>query len=138
MKVNICVFSSVVVGCLFFSASAIAKDPCENLSGMRLEINGNGYEGTTNPYNGLSLQKGQDGSYVFHTSIKMQGEQSDEVEGKCKDRHIVFTRKRTGVFEQIYDGWIFEKGGNKMAGTLSDSGSTRWGWYGSILLLLPR
>ena len=53
MKVNICVFSGVVAGGLFFSASTIAKDLCENLSGMRLVVDGNGYEGTTNqPFKG--------------------------------------------------------------------------------------
>jgi len=135
MKLYYLGFSGLFSASLLFSSTVIGADLCENLHGKRIAVDANGYEGTTW---GVSLKKEQDGSFSFDDVMQMAGESADKVMGRCKDRHIVFTRKREGSFEQVYDGWIFEKGGYKMAGTFSHNGLRQWGWCGSILHPLPR
>ena len=104
---------------------------CEGLEGRHLLIRGNGFEGKTRI---LSLEKRIGDSYLFRTEVTFAGEPTDPMTGECRDRHISFVRKRAGVFEQTYDGWIFERGGKEMAGMITaEGGQTRWGWYGRIV-----
>jgi hypothetical protein len=70
----------------------------------------------------------------------MTNEATDPIEGTCLNRHIEFKRVRSGQFEQIYEGWIFERGGDlpRMAGVFSHNGQKAWGWCGKTGLPQPR
>jgi hypothetical protein len=118
--------------------SSAATDPCANLGSRYLEMHANGYVGTMgSSYSGFNLTLDSTGTYHFNTWIQFPNEQPSSVVGTCKDRHIVFTR--TGShFVQTYDGWIFEVGGNEMAGTFSHNGVEKYGWYAIMQLLEPK
>lgn len=89
------------------------------------------------------LTKNPDGSYSFTDEMKFENEPKDFVVGTIKDRHIVFTRTRTGTgaFVQKYDGWLFQRASDKcvaqMAGTFSHNGSTLYGWCGWLGRISP-
>ncbi len=122
---------NLMFGVMFMSSPAIATDLCEHLEGMRLSINANGYVGITSRDIRISLEKAADNSYIFETELQMINDQPEKITGECKDRHIIFTRKQENL-EQVFDGWIFEKDGYKMAGIFSHNGPKRWGWYGNL------
>jgi hypothetical protein len=141
---NILLFGVVAVFALCFSAQGMGEDKCASLVNNVLSVVGNGFYGSSNLYNGLSVTKQPDGTYVFHATLTMTGEPTDKLDGTCKDRHIQFTRTRTGVFVQKYDGWLFERtyqqghGWQEMAGTITSDGLTKWGWYGWIDSPIPK
>lgn len=130
------IFASVMLVTL---ASAT---PAGDLSKGVLYIVGNGYgPGSTNNYYPIGGTIQADGTLSFSTYIYFPGEQGDQIVGTVKGRHITFTRTRSGVFVQKYDGWVFEKPYQKMdemAGTFSHNGVNQYGWYGWIGYPLPR
>jgi hypothetical protein len=111
-----------------------------------LNVLANGYFGHTDLFypSNLHLTKKPDGSYSFTTGMKFENEQKDDVVGTIENRHIVFTRTRTGTdaFVQKYDGWLFESLRPdlcvaQMAGTFSHNGSTLYGWCGWFVKTRP-
>jgi hypothetical protein len=111
------------------AVSAAAGDPCENLLSSYLELHANGYI-----INNIGIDEGfaytvdSIGTYKLSAAVN-----SDTFVGTCKDRHILFTRTRPGVFVQQYEGWIFEAGGSdEMAGVFSYNGVKKYGWYASM------
>jgi hypothetical protein len=120
-----------VFALLCCSTQAMAADPCLGLQGKSLTLDANGYHATVGP-NGINLVN-QNNTLTFKTTANFTNEPVDPVEGQCKDRHITFTRTRTNVFVQAYDGWIFEQEHAQMAGTYSNNGTaTSRGWYAKM------
>jgi hypothetical protein len=120
-----------VFALLCCSARAMAVDPCLGLQGKSLTLDANGFHATVGP-NGIDLVN-QNNTLTFKTTANFTNEPVDPVQGQCKDRHITFTRTRQGSFVQAYDGWIFEKEGEQMAGTYSNNGqAASRGWYAKM------
>lgn len=138
------VFSVATILAFCTTSSSMAADLCEDLvQSAVLHIVGNGFVGSTDRSRGIVVKKGADGVYTFQDSIGFINEPRDIIEGTCKDRHIVFTRTRTGPggFVQKYDGWLFEKNSQgvlaiaprrEIAGTFSANNCEQWGWYGFL------
>jgi len=123
---------AVLILLLSASTQAMAADLCTTLQGKRLSINGNGYaNGVTGK---IVLQGPQNGTYSFQTTVQFPGEPADKVAGTCKNRRIAFARTRPGSFVQGYDGWIFEKNPNGMAGVFSAHWNLpkQYGWYAQM------
>jgi hypothetical protein len=125
----------VALGLTGFPGVARAADLCEKLTGHKLWVDGNGFQGTTGVLR-LEPPDKAGAPYEFHTALTMTGEPPDPVSGTCKDRHLQFTRSRSGSFVQKYDGWIFEKSTGvptMAAGTFEHGGTPDYGWYAKTL-----
>ena len=133
---------SLLAGAALVPATSMAAtDPCEGLTKYWLTFNGNGYTGSIGLQdNGISTKVDGAGLYQFETTMRAAGEPADKVVGTCKNRHLVFTRTRAGQFTQVYDGWIFEKGGDlrEVAGTFSHNGVSQYGFSAAFQLKVPR
>ena len=117
-------------------------DPAKDLQSSVLVIVANGWgPGHTPIYDRIGGTLQSDGTLSFTTRIQFPGEQWDDIAGTVKDRHIVFTRTRSGSFVQTYNGWFFQKSYQKfgeMAGTFSDDGVNQYGWYGWLESPAPK
>jgi len=123
---------TIIFALLCCSTQAMAADLCASLQGKSLSLDANGYQATIGP-NGIVLTN-QNNIFTFQTTANFTNEPVDPVQGQCKDRHITFTRTRTNVLVQAYDGWIFEKEPSRMAGTYSNNGqATSRGWVATIV-----
>ena len=123
-------FAFLALASIFLSCAPTAmaqrSNSCAQLGNRTLYINANGYEGTLKISGLIPISPG----YKFTARLTIQGEPTDEiVDGRCRNRNVLFTRRRAGAWTQKYDGWILQQGTYGIAGTFSHNGSLQYGWY---------
>lgn len=103
-------------------AKAQSSNTCAQLGSRTLYINANGYEGTLKISGLTPISPG----YKFEAQLTLEGGPTEQiVEGRCRNRNVLFTRKSAN---QNYSGWILGRGTYGIAGTFSYNG-LQYGWY---------
>jgi hypothetical protein len=124
----------------FTPERAEATIACKDLHLHTLSINANGSTGwiswgvatETSPGSGSFSATG-------HATFPGGPAGGDPVTATCKGRHLTFTRTRSGVFTQIYSGWMYSATNSlAIAGDFSHNSTEKtYGWCGSFELPPP-
>jgi hypothetical protein len=123
--------AAVLAFCALAPAGAAASISCNVLDLYRLDLDANGHKGAV--YACGSKTANPDGSYSYKCKAGFSGEPEDRVNLTCKDRHLTFTRTRSGAFTQNYSGWMYEGGSLSVAGDFSHNSASRtYGWCGEL------
>ena len=121
-------------------------DLCQTLGGHAIYLNANGYNGVVGP-EGIALQKTDDGSFRFATSImfsketnlKFSTEIKDSIAGTCQGTTVNFTRKLRDASAQRYSGIVSKSPGGDITieGSFSDENNKKYPWSGRVENPIP-
>jgi hypothetical protein len=130
--------AAIPVLAAFASDQTQAEIACNKIGGSvgyyGLGIDANGSKGQI--YCG-ALSTNSDGSVSATCEARFTGEPNDPVKLTCKNRHVTFTRTRTGGFTQNYSGWMYVGNSLAIAGDFSHNSTERmYGWCGQFFPII--